>query len=178
MKITEEWKDIVGYEGLYQVSNYGNVKCVGRGNARMIVQRVGTKKNGAYMLLNLNNDGVYKTKKAHRLVAEAFIPNPDNKPTVNHKDGNKQNNKVSNLEWATWSENNFRAFKIGLRVPNVDNVKIRGSKNVWAKISEKDVLKIRELHRCGMRQVDIAKLYPVNSRNINNIVTKRSWRHV
>ena len=120
----EEWKDIEEYEGMYQVSNYGNVKSLAR-------QRRNSK--GVYMqkekLLSLTNtstgykkvelvkNGKKKSYKVHRLVAMAFIDNPENKPQVNHIDGNKTNNHVDNLEWVTSSENSIHAYKTGLN-PN------------------------------------------------------------
>lgn len=95
----EEWKDIEGYEGLYQVSE-GEVKSLNYNKTKK--ERV-LKKSivGGYYTVNLHKDGVMKTYYVHKLVAEAFIPNPDNLPCINHKDENKLNNSVSNLEWCT-----------------------------------------------------------------------------
>ena len=94
----EIWKDINGYEGLYQVSNLGNVKSL---KTNKILSPVGKE----YKHVILYNKGDRKTLKIHRLVAEAFIPNPENKPQVNHKDEDKYNNIVENLEWCTHEEN-------------------------------------------------------------------------
>ena len=95
----EIWKDIKGYEGLYKVSNYGNVKSLNynhTGKERLLKPKIET-----YYRITLSNYGVVKLYLIHRLVAEAFIPNPDNLPQVNHKDENKHNNHVYNLEWCT-----------------------------------------------------------------------------
>lgn len=96
----EIWKDIDGCEGLYQVSNLGRVKRVTTGRVLK-----GSKITGGYLGVSLYKNSVMSTKKIHRLVAEAFIPNPESKSQVNHIDENKTNNKVSNLEWMTAKEN-------------------------------------------------------------------------
>lgn len=95
----EIWKDIEGYEGLYQVSNMGRVKSL----RRNIILREGISRG--YSVLNLSKNGNPLTKKVHRLVATAFIPNPNNYPIVNHKDENRTNNCVDNLEWCTQEYN-------------------------------------------------------------------------
>lgn len=109
----EIWKPIKGFEGFYEVSNIGRVKSVDRfidnnGTPQKIFGKIKTPQDNGhgYLWVQLyrNNKGTYKY--VHRLVAEAFIPNPDNKPQVNHLDYNKQNNCVNNLEWVTAKENN------------------------------------------------------------------------
>ena len=113
MSAKEMWKEIKGYEGNYIISNYGKMISLPRYKQnksklqyvepREITPYVNTK-NG-YVYAYLCNDGIYKNVRLHRLVAENFIPNPNHLPQVNHKDGNRQNNKVSNLEWCTASYN-------------------------------------------------------------------------
>lgn len=108
----EKWKDINGYEGLYQISSFGNVKSlnrvVDRGFSKLPLKGKILKpnNNGGYLYVILSKHCVTKTAFIHKLVAEAFIPNPDNLPCVNHKDENSQNNYVDNLEWCTYSYNN------------------------------------------------------------------------
>ena len=137
----EIWKDIEGYEGLYQVSNMGRVKSLertvrcGRGY-KIIPERIrkARKNNYGYLQLNLYKDGKIKSYKIHRLVAQAFLENPDNLPEVNHIDENKQNNYVENLEWCSKSYNmtyNGRAKKVGK--------KLRGRKQ-----SEEHIKKVAE----------------------------------
>lgn len=128
MSNSEIWKDVVGYEGSYQVSNLGRVKRIKHTtknyffSERIVNQYVNM--NG-YMMAPLSKDGKDKHKAVHRLVAQAFIPNPNNLQCVNHKDENKQNNNVENLEWCTKKYNT-----------NYGTMKERKSKtmlDIWAK---------------------------------------------
>ena len=105
------YKDIKGYEGLYQVSNLGNVKSIYKHRPDKILKPVMKK---GYLMVTLCKNGTTKICSIHRLVAEAFIDNPDNLPVVNHKDGNRSNNKSDNLEWCTQKDNIRHAFNIGL----------------------------------------------------------------
>ncbi len=130
--MVEEWKEIEGFEGLYEVSNTGKVRSLDRIAIRKDGVKVPKKgKELFFTISKIDEHGhrprasvqLWKENKAylrpvHRLVAKAFIPNPENKPTVNHIDGNALNNRVDNLEWATYSENQLHAFRIGLTIPN------------------------------------------------------------
>lgn len=96
----EIWKDIKGYEGLYQVSTYGMVRSLGKGKTWKKPKIMKSRDNGhGYYMVNLSKEGVYKHHYIHRLVAEAFIPNWFNDQEVNHRDEDKSNNNVDNLEW-------------------------------------------------------------------------------
>lgn len=123
----EAWLPVVGYEGYYEISNCGRLKALlrewvsgDRGSKRKInehfVSGVVTKKGYLYVGLR-NREGVQKTLKMHRLVAEHFIPNHENKPQVNHLDGNKLNNNYWNLEWATNRENVIHSYRNKLQIP-------------------------------------------------------------
>ena len=100
----EEWKDIPNYEGLYQVSNLGRVKSLARGNKKERI-RIPAKARNGYLYIVLSKNGVQHTIRIHRVVAEQFIPNPNNYETVNHKDFDKNNNSCSNLEWMPMGDN-------------------------------------------------------------------------
>ncbi len=121
----EIWITIQDYEGNYEVSNLGGV----RGVDRIIVMKNNVRRKvksktlnhvsdkDGYLLIQLNKNGKGKLCRVHRLVGEGFILNPQNKPEINHKDGNKENNRASNLEWATSSENMLHSFETGLHKP-------------------------------------------------------------
>lgn len=110
----EIWKDVKGYEGIYQVSNLGRIKSLSRNTKNQyaykekIIKQIKDKRG--YLIVNIKK----RATKVHRIVAEAFIPNPNNLPQVNHIDGNKLNNNVDNLEWCTQKENIQHGWKIGL----------------------------------------------------------------
>lgn len=107
--MTETWKDIPNYEGIYQVSNLGNVKSLKK---NITLKQFGD--NYGYLQVILYKKYSRKTGKVHRLVGLAFIDNPEGKPQINHKDGNKHNNHVSNLEWMTNKENKKHAMDSGI----------------------------------------------------------------
>lgn len=119
----EIWKDIPGYEGYYQVSTFGRVRSVDRtvydsvGRVRHLKGQLKklSKLNDGYIAVSLCLDGIEKHVQVHRLIAITFIPNSEHKPQVNHKDGNKTNNSVDNLEWVTAKENTEHASRTGLR---------------------------------------------------------------
>lgn len=92
----EYWKPVVGYEGLYEVSNWGRVKSIRFGKERILKP---FKNKDGYLLVTLSKNGTHKKFQVHRLVSLHFLPNPDNLPEVNHKDENKLNNNTENLEW-------------------------------------------------------------------------------
>lgn len=108
----EIWKDIVGYESKYQISNLGRIR-----NAKSKkLYIIGIDSNGYYRINLYDNLGKYKTYRVHRLLGIAFIPNPNNYPCINHIDGNKLNNDLSNLEWCTYKHNIIHAVQNKLRI--------------------------------------------------------------
>ena len=125
----EIWKDIPGYEGYYQVSNMGRVKSLGRkvrqgvkknGEPfyKTVRERICTLQNswGNYSSLLFHKDGVVKCLLIHRLVAKMFVPNPNNLPEINHKDGNRKNARAENLEWCNRSYNIWHSYHVNGRV--------------------------------------------------------------
>lgn len=128
MEIKEIWKDIPNYEGLFQVSNKGRVKSVKRKCLiRTVPEKIRTlslDKYGYYHLA-LSKNNKRKNFFVHRLVAMAFLSNPNNYKTVNHIDGNKKNCFLENLEWASISQNTKHAYKIGVKKPSGGAVKYK-----------------------------------------------------
>lgn len=130
----EIWRNIENFEGIYQVSNFGRVKSLHWFGGRLINPL--TNKKG-YLSVILSKDGTTKHFKVHKLVAQAFLPNPDNKPIVHHRDGNRSNNCVENLEWVTHRENQQYSIQMGTKKFPL------GLKFNNAKLSEDDVRYIR-----------------------------------
>lgn len=150
----EIWKDIKGYEGLYQVSNTGRVKALlrydSRGNLRVerILKPIPTK--DGYLRVHLSNNGVKRKRPIHRLVAEAFIPNPENKPQVNHVDEDKTNNSLDNLEWVTSKENINHGTSLYRR--SITQRKTQNSNSIIAiDIANGEYNEYRSINECGRR---------------------------
>lgn len=126
--------------------------------------------NNGYLTVDLFHNTVRERVLVHRLVAIAFIPNPENKPFVNHIDGNKQNNCVENLEWCTPSENSIHAIET--------NLSAKGSGKTLAKLTEADVLEIQEAFEQGVKDYVLAEKYGVTSGVISSIRLGKTWKHV
>jgi hypothetical protein len=149
----QEWRDIEGYGGIYvgvyQVSNDGCVRRVKTGR----ILKPGPSGNG-YLTVHLYADGKPKTCKVHRLVAEAFVPNPDNKPDVDHVDRNKLNNHVSNLRWATGAENNI----------NTAGRTNTGKKHICRTLNHRGKPEFHVAIRRGRKRV-VSKWFPIKDRD-------------
>lgn len=173
----EIWKDIDGFEGAYQVSNKGRIKSLAR---------CGTVK-GADKIRSLSktHDGYYKvrlifrgkdlTARVHVLVANAFLAKVDGKETVNHKDGNKENNNVENLEWCNRHEQLCHAYDNGLKKS------LKGSNNPQSKLGPEQVKEIRKLYVRNSREfgtVALAKRFGVTNRVIGLIVNRKSYTDI
>ena len=148
----EIWRDIDGYEGLYQVSNFGRVKSFQRGKPRILKAFL----NSGYLSVVLYRDHKVKQCLVHRLVALAFIPNPEDKPLVNHINGVKTDNCVENLEWAT------AAYVTGLiSLP-------QGESNYQAKLTNEQAVYIRE-NPDGLSTVELAQVFGIYHGTVSRI---------
>lgn len=183
MNQKEIFKDIIGYEGLYQVSNIGRVKSLkrigkGRGLNIGFAERIFNEKilkpqlTNKYYSVMLSKNGKIKLMKIHRLVLTAFKENKENKSQVNHIDGNKLNNNIENLEWCTVSENITHSYKIGLRSK-------KGEKHHLCKLKLIDVIKIKLLQPMSRNdELKLSKKLGVHFDTIRAIKYERSWAHV
>jgi len=165
----EQWKIIRGYDGIYQISNFGRFKSHRNGRWGYLSEGKilrGANAPDGYNYIRLFKNSNHEVKMTHRVVAEHFIDNPDNKPHVNHIDGNKLNNFIGNLEWVTKSEDLKHAYRTGLK----------GSK--FTKLKRGEVLQIRSLVEAGEKQKDVAKRFNTSPQNVCNIMKRKSWKYI
>lgn len=182
MSEKEGWASISGWVGLYDVSSLGRVRSIGRriptkgGSKRWLAGRilkpyVGKRKGLEYAMIGLRRNGKRVHAKVHTLVLRAFIPNPLNKPECNHENGDKTDNRVRNLSWATKKENilhSRRSLKQCI-----------GSANGTAKLSESDIPQIfRVYHGTTMSQADVGGIFGVSQATVGSILRRETWRHV
>ena len=169
----EEWRDVIGYEGLYQVSNYGRVKSFHNNGVRTLNPSFADYPG--YYVVNLTKNGKQQTQYVHILVAQAFIPNPENKSYVNHIDGDKLNNCLENLEWTTPTENSRHAWRNGL-------IKSRtGTKNLHSKLTPEQVRYIRfnyKPHDENFSMVALARKFNVSKSTIYLVLARRTYKDV
>jgi hypothetical protein len=160
--LNEEWKDIPDLLG-YQVSSLGRV----RSKDRILKPRLPKDK---YPTVSIR----YYPHRIHRLVAKAFLPNPENKPSVNHIDGNKSNNHYYNLEWCTQKQNSIHAYNYGLSRKTFE----RGDSHLGSKLTNVQVLQIKRILRHKIPLQLIADKYAVSRNCIKDIRSKKNWGHL
>ena len=158
------WKPITGFEGLYDVSETGCIR-----NARTLKILKPNKIGKGYLIVHLKKDGKRYARYVHRLTAEAYVPNPQNHPVVNHDDGNKENCHYTNLIWSTYSENNQHAYDTGL--------KPRGEGQYKAILTEENVREIKRLGKYATFQ-EIADKYGVSKATIQDVLIGKTWRTI
>ena len=179
--IQEIWRPVKGYEGLYEVSNYGRVRSLNyhRKKGRVFLMKPCVGRAGYYQLILRKNGGKI-TAVVHRLVAEAFLPNPDNLPCVNHKDENKENNAVWNLEWCTFKYNT----NYGTAMERVSIAKTNGKRSKPVIAVDPKTMKTvmffpsqREAHRNGYRQSRIWEVVTPESDRYGMLYKGYLWRY-
>lgn len=180
MNEKEEWRWVDGFETRYEVSNLGRVRswftCRNtlRKQPRVLKPWI---TNVGYPVVGLSAPEVKERFLVHRLVAQAFVPNPKEKPHVNHKDSNRANANADNLEWVTRSENQKHACKFGyLRPPT-----LRGEQSPNSKLTDDKVREIRRVYRFGSKDANqrvLANRYGVDQQVIWAIVTRKTWTHL
>ena len=152
----------------YFVNEQGDVFSTKSGD----IKKLKTAMGGRYLSVVIWNNHKRKVMSVHRLVAETFIPNPDNRPEVNHKNGIKWDNRVENLEWVTKSENMNHAILNGLS----NSI---GETHYGAKLTEEQVIQIRELYATKKyTQRQLGKMYGVCFQHISKIVNNKQWKHI
>ena len=181
---TEPWRPVPGYEGIYDVSSKGRIRRIHSPNGHHketlygilepVINRYG------YHRITLSKNNIRINYSVHRLVALAFIENPNNKPFINHIDGNKVNNTVENLEWCTSGENNRHAFATGLNRYHPEFLpSLRGEDNPKSILTEKAVREIKELLKTKQyTQHEIGRMYGVSNYAICDIKRGKSWKEV
>jgi hypothetical protein len=187
--LNEIWKDIKGYEGFYQVSNLGKIKSLDRN----IIIKNGRHRffKGRLLQLNYDIDGYFmvclcmpgKTQfscNVHKLVAKAFVEGYKEGLVVNHKDGNKENNVSTNLEWVTVAENNKHAIDTGLLNPHKSKPQnsYKGENHPMSKLLEQDVKEIRKMALEGIPHKEIAKKFGICKERVCAIKKGRVWKHI
>lgn len=162
----EIWMNIPGISPEYFVSNLGRVGRNGNGKYRNTRVYKSTPNLSGYCGVYIENSNYY----VHRLVALAFIPNPDNKPHVNHINSIRMDNRVENLEWVTAQENVIHSFRHGNRIPT----RICGNKSKCTKYSDEQVYQIRFLYKNGYKQSELSKMFGVHPGHVHKIVNNKS----
>lgn len=167
------WRTIPNYSR-YVASNTGLIKTFDwKGSGKEKILSPALDQSGYFRTMLKRDDGKTHTVKIHRIIAQTFIPNTENKAEVNHKNGNKTDNNINNLEWVTHQENVQHAFALGLAKPR------RGEKNNKSILTEKQVIEIRKkFYPRKYTRLMLAKEYGVSPATIKDVILRRSWKYV
>lgn len=168
----EEWRAVVGYEGLYEVSNLGRIRRACSCNNSKKGRILKTDNVKGYLRASIYKNGVKNRFFVHRIVAIAFITKDEHRNFVNHLNGIKTDNRINNLEWVTQSENAQHAIATGL------TTNLCGEDHPAAKLTNDDIRKIREIYKTGIPQHKIAKMFGIVQSGISQIVNFNEWSHV
>lgn len=177
----EQWKAIPEFEGFYEASNLGNIRSLtlllpwksktGTPGERVRKGKVLSPGRARYLQVNMSLGNKRFPRYVHRLVAQTFLPNPENKKEVDHINGDRYDNRIENLRWVTPSENMTAAYD--------NNQQHHGTANHQAKLSEDQVFQIIEMYKTsGMSQSKIGELFEVSQTQIGNIVRGDRWKRV
>ena len=166
-----KWKSVPEYDGYYEVSNFGDIKRIVTYNGKPINRILKPQDNGkGYMRVRLYKNGESKFFRVHRIVMQAFVGKCPNGEEINHKDGNKANNALSNLEYMTKSENNLHMYRKLGRQRRHDNYK---------RLSQDEVVQIRQLYATNQySQLELGNMFGVNRNTIGNAVRRITWKHI
>ena len=166
----EIWKKIPGYEGYYSASNFGNIRREKSEKNTFSGRIMSLNSNDRYIRISLTKNGIQKIHSVHRLIALTFLKSSIDKNYVNHKDCNKKNNNINNLEYVTAKENKLHSVKNGIQC---------GSKCYNAKLNENQVIEIREIYGQGnISQQELANEYKVSQVLISIIVLRKRWKYI